>query len=154
MKLKYQAELTGCENVIFQNYSGKELDLYRWAHNPIEGKDFEVQAQNPLNVPAIEISSASDEDKLARVGKYALSCFLTEADASKVYLDQREKRSSRRSNAGSKFDEQKGGHIQKIHITPQDGLCSEPNEVSHVNFLEYESTDVSLLSIGEPIKIF
>ena len=86
MKLKYQVELTGCENVISQNYSGKEQDLYRWAHNPIEGRDFQVQAQNPLNVPEIDISSASDDEKLSRVGKYALSCFLTESDASKVYL--------------------------------------------------------------------
>ena len=35
--------------------------------------------------------------------------------------------SSRGEQAGLKFDEQKGGHIQPIHVKPEHGLSDTPS---------------------------
>jgi hypothetical protein len=63
-ELKYNEELAPFMDIVEQVYAPKDQELWRWCHNPINENDFVVQAENPINVPNINIENASNEAKI------------------------------------------------------------------------------------------
>ncbi len=127
-ELEYQDALAPFEDIIKQVYSPKDQDLWRWCHNPINESDFIVQAANPINVPNINIDDATFEEKVDYIERYALSAYTSLENTVAAYNEVREMRvSSRGEQVGLKFDEQKGGHIQPIHVKPEHGLSDTPS---------------------------
>ena len=154
-ELEYKEALSPFEEVIEQVYSPKDQNLWRWCHNPINECDFIVQAENPINVPNINIDDATFEEKVDFIGRYALSAYTSLENAVAAYNEVRGKRVSRQGEqAGMKFDEQKGGHIQPIHVTPEHGLIDTPSdEHGHVNILMYKGVNPEDMVEGTPTPI-
>jgi hypothetical protein len=154
-ELEYKDALAPFEEIIEQVYSPKDQDLWRWCHNPINECDFAVQAENPINVPNINIEEATFEEKVDFIERYALSAYTSPENAIAAYNEVREIRVSRRGEqAGLKFDEQKGKHIQPIHVTPEHGVSDTPSgEHGHVNILMYKGVKPEDMVEGAPTPI-
>lgn len=153
--LEYVEKLAPFMDVVEQSYSPKDQDLWRWCHNPLNERDFIVQAENPINVPNINIDDATREEKLNYIGKHALSAFTSPENAIAAYNKERDGRVVKRGEkAGLKFDEQKGGHIQPIHVTSEQGISSEPSgEYGHVNILTFKGINPMDMATGEPVPV-
>ena len=155
-ELEYKEELAPFEDIIEQVYSPKDQDLWRWCHNPINECDYTVQAENPINTRNINIDEeATLEEKLAYIGRYALSAYTSLENAIAAYNEFREIRVSRRGEqAGMKFDEQKGAHVQPLHVSPEHGISDSPfGEYGHVNILTYKGVNFIDMVIGDPIPV-
>jgi hypothetical protein len=62
--------------------------------------------------------------------------------------------SRRGEQAGVKFDEQKGAHVQPIHVKPEHGLSDSPSgEHGHVNVLTYKDVNPQDMATGDPIPV-
>lgn len=154
-ELEYKDALAPFEDIIEQIYSPKDQDLWRWCHNPINESDFLVQAENSINVPNINIEDATFEEKVDYIERYALSAYTSPENAVAAYYEVRKVRVSRRGEqAGLKFDEQKGGHIQPIHVKPEHGVSDTPSgEHGHVNILMNKGVNPVDMVKGAPIPI-
>lgn len=154
-ELKYKEELAPFRDIVEQVYSPKDQELWRWCHNPINENDFVVQAENPINVPNISIEDATEEEKIDYIGRFALSAYTSQENAVAAYYEVREIRVSRRGEqAGVKFDEQKGAHVQPIHVKPEHGISDSPTGVhGHVNILTYKDVDPHDMTAGAPIPV-
>lgn len=154
-ELEYNEELAPLMDVVDQVYSPKDQDLWRWCHNPIDECDFIVQAENPINVPNICIEEASQEEKIDFIERYAISAYTTLDNAVAAYNKVREIRIKRRGElAGPKFDEQKGGHVQPIHVTSEHGISDTPSgEHGHVNILTYKGVNPMDMATGDPVPV-
>lgn len=154
-ELKYNEALAPFLDIVEQVYAPKDQELWRWCHNPINENDFVVQAENPINVSNINIESASDEDKIEYIKRYALSAYTTYGNAVAAYMENREVRVGRRGEQdGVKFDEQKGAYVLQIHVKPEHGICDNPSEGhGHVNILTYKDVNPQDMATGDPIPV-
>lgn len=154
-ELKYNEELAPFMDVVEQVYAPKDQKLWRWCHNPINENDFVVQAENPINVPTISIDDATEDEKIDYIERYALSAYTSFDNAVAAYMEVREIRVSRRGEqAGVKFDEQKGGHVQPIHVKPEHGISDTPSgNHGHVNVLTYKDVNPQDMASGDPVPV-
>lgn len=154
-ELEYQDELSLFMDVVEKVYAPKDQQLWRWCHYPIGEDDFVVQAENPLNVPNISIDDATEEEKVDYIERYALSAFNSFDNAVSAYLEIREHRVARRGEQeGTKFDNQKGGHVQPLHVKPEHGVSDNPSGAhGHVNILMYKDVDPHDMVDGNPVPI-
>jgi len=154
-ELEYQDELTPFMDVVERIYAPKDQQVWRWCHYPVDGDDYVVQAENPLNVPNIVIDDATEEEKIDYIERYALSAFTTLDNAVAAYLEIRERRVAKKGEQeGIKFDNQKGGHVQPIHVKPEHGVSDNPSgEHGHVNILTYKGVNPKDMAVGDPIPI-
>jgi hypothetical protein len=108
----------------FIDYIEKEIEAYRWVfHNINDPKNFIPLAKDP------QCSSAR-----RKCGGWALSFHITE-DAS---IEMWQKLNDLKPNHYKKI----GTHIAKGQVTKSDGKCSETDEQSHFNLIEYENVDL------------
>lgn len=128
-KFKYQDYITKFHNCPPIVYNEKGIKAYRWVFSESDNNSF-----RPVLIidPARQLG---DDDKNCE--GFALSMFEQEDSAYQKYKKLVRNRPHLKNNFGTM--------IAELQISPNDGVCSEPEENNylHFNFHEYYYTDLS-----------
>ena len=131
MTYKYQSYLENIPNCPPENYSAITKLAFRWLHETID---------NDYNFQPVLLQSpkrALNMNHLNQCKGYGLSFFDTANGAIDRYLEL--------ITSKPNLIDTLGNNLGEIYLTPQDGVCSEPetNNNGHFTFHEYKNTDLA-----------
>jgi hypothetical protein len=140
--LKYNSYMDQFPNCPSEEYSEKEIILFRWVHEVINhDNNFKpIRFLNPMRV--------LDSNDIECIS-FGLSFFDSFQTAKLKYcvIYNRYRNSKQKED----FKIEKGTHIAEIFIKEEDGLCSS-NKNGHFTFYEYNDTNlINSVNIINPI---
>lgn len=150
LKFKYVSYISGIEDEVAEyGYEKRDLIAYRILTPPAKEDHFVPQVFMPKNVGKLvmlspdELKTKPNRFKKRRLSEASVSLYDTPEHTSKNANAVYRRYLKDGKDAADKRIKEFGTHIAKVHITPNDGLTTNPDENGHMDFLPYDGVSLS-----------